>query len=91
MHFEWTETKRRSNIEKHGIDFMDAIRLFDSLHFVFRSDREGEERFGAVGLVEGRSVTVIYHDRGDARRIISARRARTNEEKDYFQSINREA
>ena len=91
MRFEWTETKRRSNIEKHGIDFVDAIRLFDGQYSVFRSDREGEKRFGAVGLVHGRVVTVIYHDREDVRRIISARRARTDEEKSYNQSINPEA
>ena len=70
---------------------MDAIRLFDSPHSVFRSDREGEKRFGAVGLVHGWVVTVIYHDRDDVRRIISARRARTDEEKSYHQSINQEA
>jgi uncharacterized DUF497 family protein len=29
MNFEWDEVKRRSNIEKHGIDFIRARHVFD--------------------------------------------------------------
>lgn len=87
MRFEWTASKRNTNIEKHGIDFAVAIRLFDGPHVVFPSDRKGEQRFGAIGLAQGRVITVIYHDRGDARRIISARRARKDEEKDFHDSL----
>jgi uncharacterized DUF497 family protein len=34
MNFEWDESKRRANLEKHGFDFMDAYRLFDGPHYV---------------------------------------------------------
>ena len=36
MHFEWDETKRETNIEKHGIDFIDAIAVFFDLHALER-------------------------------------------------------
>ncbi len=29
MTFEWDETKRQRNIEKHEVDFLDAVQLFD--------------------------------------------------------------
>jgi len=29
MDFEWNEAKRRSNLDKHGLDFRDALDMFD--------------------------------------------------------------
>ncbi|MDP9348936.1 MAG: BrnT family toxin [Gemmatimonadota bacterium] len=72
------------NLGKHGIDFEDAIGIFEGPVFVKRSDRDGEERFVAVGEVEGRVVAVAYTIRGDSYRIISARRGRKNEQRDYY-------
>jgi uncharacterized protein len=43
----------------------------------------GEKRFLAVGLLEGRCVTVVYTIRGEAIRIISFRRARHEERQEY--------
>ena len=31
--FEWDERKRKENLDRHGIDFEDAARLFDNLFF----------------------------------------------------------
>jgi|GEM_PF-4978154 len=38
--FEWNETKRLKTIEKHGIDFLDVITIFDTPHLIIpaRSD-----------------------------------------------------
>ncbi|HEX8209040.1 MAG TPA: BrnT family toxin [Longimicrobium sp.] len=83
LEFEWHQRKRWTNLTKHGIDFEDAIGVFDGPVFVKRSDRSGERRFVAVGVVEGRVVAVTYTVRGDIYRIISARRARTNERRGY--------
>jgi hypothetical protein len=83
MTFEWDPEKRRRNIEKHRIDFLDARKIFGQTHLVKRSDREGEKRFLAVGRVEGRLIAVAYTERGDNIRIVSARRARDNERRDY--------
>jgi uncharacterized DUF497 family protein len=37
LEFEWDEVKRRTNLEKHGIDFLDAVQIFVSDPLVFRS------------------------------------------------------
>ena len=83
IEFEWDPAKNEANIAKHGIDFEDAIEIFATSVVVFRSDREDEVRWGAIGDVEGREITVFYTLRADRYRIISARRARTNEREAY--------
>ena len=83
MTFEWDPEKRRANLEKHGLDFADAARVWDGPVWSRRSDREGEERYVAVGFVDGRLIAVVYALRDGAYRIISARRARKNEERNY--------
>ena len=88
MEFEWDPEKDRSNKGKHGIDFASATRVFrDPRHITIDSTRpdHGETRMKAVGLVEDRLMVVIFTDRGANRRIISARRARPNERRDYDQ------
>ena len=43
--FEWDENKRELNLEKHGIDFVDAIEVFDDPDRIeCSSHRKGEER-----------------------------------------------
>ena len=85
MDFEWDENKRRSIIEKHGLDFRDAPQLFDESHV--KADAKpgsgGEERFLATGISNEKYVTVIYTERGGATRIISFRRAWKNEQRRY--------
>ncbi len=83
MDFEWDERNRLSNIEKHGIDFIRARLIFDGPVIVKRSSHSEEERWIATGRVHGRYVTVIYAIRGRARRLISARKARDEEKKQY--------
>lgn len=81
--FEWDPAKNESNLEKHGIDFEDAIGIFASPIVLFRSDRGGEVRWVAVGMLEGREIAVVYSIRDERYRIISARRARKNEREAY--------
>jgi hypothetical protein len=82
---EWNEAKAASNRRKHGIDFDEAIEIFYGTSLLRRSDRNDEERWLAIGETEGRVVTVVFTWRGDALRIISARRARRNEKRAYHQ------
>jgi uncharacterized protein len=82
---EWNEDKAASNRRKHGIDFDDAIEIFFGTSLLRRSDRNTEERWLAIGETEGSVVTVVFTWRGDALRIISARRARKNEKRAYYQ------
>lgn len=86
QNFEWDEAKRLSTLEKHGIDFLDAIRIFHSPRLTARSDRTNEVRFISIGPLMERFVAVIYTIRGDAYRIISARRARDGEIRAYHES-----
>jgi uncharacterized protein len=80
---EWDAAKAASNRDKHGIDFDEAIEIFYGPSLLRRSDRNAEERWLAIGETEGRVVTVVFTWRGGALRIISARRARRNEERAY--------
>jgi uncharacterized DUF497 family protein len=83
MLFEWDESKRQTNLAKHGIDFRDAIRVFDGPVFESVSRRRGEARMVVIGLMEGVEIVLVYVMREEQRRIISARRAHRNERQDY--------
>ena len=85
MEFEWDDTKAASNQVKHGIDFDDAIRIFAGPTLEWRDRRRDyrEERVIAVGIANA-PVTLVYTWRGDAMRIISARRSNHHEREAYF-------
>jgi hypothetical protein len=83
---EWNAEKAASNRRKHGIDFDDAVEVFDGPCLIRRSDRNKEERWLAIGESEGRVLAVAFTWRGSALRIISARRARDNEKRAYHQA-----
>ncbi|MFQ5652482.1 MAG: BrnT family toxin [bacterium] len=83
MKFEWDEHKNEANIKKHGIAFEDASKIFLRPRIEKRSDRGGERRYITVGEVNNRIIAVVYTPRGDKIRIISARKARKNEEREY--------
>ena len=86
--FEWDEAKATSNFEKHGMDFEGAVRIFET-EAILRvlSERAGEDRWKAIGVVEGVEVAVVYTWREDRRRIISARRAGRNERQAYRAAV----
>ncbi len=84
--FEWDDAKAASNLAKHGVPFDYAAQVFlDEAVIDFDASREadGEARRKAVGQIGGRVFTVVYARRGDAIRIISARRANAMERKAY--------
>lgn len=93
MDFEWDPAKRKANLNKHGVDFVDAVEVFAGEHVTLRSPRDDEEREVAIGLLpayaiperwSGRLATVVFVRRGEeVIRIISARRARKNERERY--------
>ncbi|MFA6155863.1 BrnT family toxin [Mesorhizobium sp.] len=89
LEFEWDDAKAKSNLTKHGLAFSDAERLFDdayALHYADRSMTYEEERFIGIGLVNGVVITVVYTEREDRIRLISARRATRHEQKTYDQA-----
>jgi uncharacterized protein len=90
MRYSWDKDKNRRNVERHGISFDDAKRIFDGQTVEREDDRfdYGETRIYAIGLVNGLEITVIYTDRdNDERRLISAWRAEPHERRAYWQSI----
>jgi uncharacterized protein len=85
--FEWDDTKAAENYAAHGVIFEEARAVFsDPLASERLDDREdyGEERWVITGLAEGMVTTVVYTERNDRRRLISARRATRTEQDDYF-------
>jgi len=92
MRFEWDERKRLANLEKHGLDFLDVIEVFEAPYVVVPSTHEGEEeRFLAIGIFAGRLVTIVFTTRSEAIRIISFRRARHEERQKYQELYGRGA
>lgn len=89
MEFEWDAAKNRRNIAKHGIDFEDAIEIFAGPVAERPDDRQGvgEQRWIAYGLVQLIVIAVVYVDRGERRRIISARRATKDEAQHYDHTV----
>jgi hypothetical protein len=88
MLFEWDDEKNAGNIVKHGIDFKDAIAIFDGPTVEAVDARSDEERWIAIGLMRSMIVAVVvYTDRDERRRIISARKATGSEEIQYYQAI----
>ena len=89
--FEWDAKKAASNEKNHFITFKEAITIFSHSYY-FRTSfvhKESQElRYIAVGLWQGKEITVIYTLRNKRRRIISARRSR-DYEKEYFEDYLR--
>jgi len=86
--FEWDEVKAENNLRKHGVAFDVAIRLFRDPLRIEEPDGgdHGEERWKTIGFVNAEEIVVIYTERADLVRIISARKAETNERKEYWKN-----
>ena len=84
--FEWDPVKAGINSRKHKVDFDEAQLVFEDpnlwIDFDFGTDIT-EDRFQATGMGESRLITVIYTERGNRIRIISARKANSNEQREY--------
>ena len=84
--FEWDEEKARRNLEKHGIDFADAVTVMDDTMALTMPDpaSDEEERFMTLGVdALERLLVVGYTWRGDRIRLISARKATRRERRQY--------
>ncbi len=88
--YEWDKRKNRLNIEKHGVSFELASRIFDGPVLSFPDARNdyGEVREISIGKIDGVLVLVVVHtDRNGKTRIISARRANVKERTRYEKEI----
>lgn len=87
--FEWDEAKRQATIVKHGLDFALAITVFAANPLIVQSPRGDERRWLAIGKVGSRYIAVVFTRRGTVIRIITARKARDYERKDYDENDSR--
>lgn len=86
MNAEWDPAKARKNRRKHGVSFADAEGvLSDSMAITIDDiDAEGEQRFVTIGRdYLAQVLVVIFTQRGDNIRIISARKASPGERAEY--------
>lgn len=87
--FVWDDEKRKSNREKHGVDFVEAAGFEFATALVVDDEREDyrEKRQIAVGFVDERLHVMVFTDRGGERRIISFRKANKREIRSYVEGI----
>ncbi len=90
MVLEWNEVKGEQNLAKHGVDFIDAAKIFRGpiLEDIDNRRDYGEERLVALGRHDGQYFVVVYTWRSENRRLISARKAEKNERRAYDQIFN---
>ncbi len=85
--FEWNESKWRRNRIAHGVAFDEAVSAFaDPLGRIVDDPRHSREepRFALIAQSErGRILVVMFTERGDRIRVISARRATPTERRQY--------
>lgn len=87
--FEWDALKAEANVRKHKISFNQARRVFDGLFALIELDESedyGEDRYLATGMIDRIVVCVAYTERGERIRIISARKANSDEQRRYHSS-----
>ena len=72
-----------------GLDFLDVPKVFAGPQFQFEDSRAdyGESRIVTVGLLGGRMLILVWTARGDARHIISMRKANEKEQRRYYASL----
>ena len=89
LEFDWDPNKAATNAVDHQVTFEQAKGVFlDPFAVEFLDNRTdyGEQRYLIIGMTEGRLLTVVYTERGDAIRIISARKAEPYEKRRYHEA-----
>nr|WP_304578273.1 BrnT family toxin [uncultured Acetatifactor sp.] len=86
LKFEWDEEKNQINIERHGIDFETAVLVFNDVQRIEIYDIEhsmNEDRYNTIGMVDD-VLFVVYTERKENIRLISARVATKTERSIYY-------
>lgn len=85
MKIEYPLAKRDATLAERGVDMARAGDVFDGDTLTVEDDRQdyGETRLITIGFLDGRMVVMVWTQRGNARRIISLRKANEREQKAY--------
>ncbi len=88
MEFEYDKNKSRINKEKHGIDFEEsqALWLDENALVVPANIVDNETRYALISRLNEKCYVAIFTLRDETYRIISVRRCRKNEERNYEES-----
>ena len=88
MRYTWDEAKRLSNIARHGLDFADAEKVFTQPVVLFEDSRAdyGEQRMIGIGLLDFLVVLIVHVESDEEIRIISMRKADSDETDLYFKN-----
>ena len=91
MKYDWSQQKNILNIKKHGIDFSDAVEMFQYPMLTGIDHRKdyGEERWVGIGFLKGIIAVIVFveDDDKDIIRIIPVRKATQNESKIFKETI----
>ncbi len=89
MRFTWREPKRRANLKKHGVDFVDAEQVFAGPAFTFEDNREdyGEQRWVTLGLLSKQVMVIVHTETEDEIHVISMRKADKDEQLLFFTNL----
>ena len=89
MRFTWDEAKRSRNLKDHGLDLIDAERVFDGPTYTYEDDRfgYGEQRFVSLGLLEGIPVSIVHTETRDCVHLISFRKATRRETEIFIKNL----
>jgi uncharacterized protein len=81
MNFTWQESKRASNLVKHGFDFQQAQLVFNGPTMTLEDSRDyqGEQRFNTTGFLGIAIVTICHTETDDNIHVISMRKAEPHE------------
>ena len=85
MEITFDPKKRHWTLEHREVDFVDAVKIFSGPTFDQVDNRRdyGEVRIFTVGRLDGRMVIVVWTQRGEARHVISMRKANDREKARY--------
>jgi len=87
LDFEWDDIKAAENVRNHGVSFAQAALAFRdpfAVEWIDLREAYGEERIILLGMTGSQVLTVVYTERAERIRIISARRATKNEQDLYY-------
>jgi uncharacterized protein len=90
MRYTWHEAKRQKNLNKRGLDFAEAEKVFTGPTFTFEDDRKdyGEQRWVTLGLSGDKVLVIVHTETENEIRIISMRKRQIKMNNYYSSEIS---